>query len=170
MPAGPKLLALFLAIRPGAFFLSNCRQNCRSVTRVNRNRNRHRGGGGGGAGGGDHPPPLYPPLPQMRAIQTKVSGLAVPRPVLRLTALFPTSFPAIQCKTPAGRIGIVLCISKQLLCLFIFRYVWTQTGHNANLYFSPCQYQCTEIALPNSMGGCMFRYPTPSPFGPPATT
>ena len=36
----------------GAFFwpsvlLSNCWQNCRSVTRVNRNRNRHSGGGGG---------------------------------------------------------------------------------------------------------------------------
>ena len=44
-----------VAHNSGAFFwpsvlLSNCWQNCRSVTRVNRNRNRHSGGGGG------HPP------------------------------------------------------------------------------------------------------------------
>ena len=66
IPAGPKLLALFLAIRPGAFFLSNCRQNCRSVTRVNRNRNRHRGGGGGGWGGGTTPPHYIHPCPVPR--------------------------------------------------------------------------------------------------------
>ena len=40
--------------------LSNCWQNCRSVTRVNRNRNRHRGGGGG-AGGGPPPPTISTP-------------------------------------------------------------------------------------------------------------
>ena len=58
IPAGPKLLALFFFChQTWRFFLSNCRQNCRSVTRVNRNRNRHRGGGGGAGGGGPPPPP-----------------------------------------------------------------------------------------------------------------
>ena len=54
-----------LGSRPWRLFwpsvlLSNCWQNCRPVTRVNRNRNHHRGGGGLGGG---PPPPLYPPLP-----------------------------------------------------------------------------------------------------------
>ena len=61
---GPWVQVL-LGSRPWRLFwpsvlLSNCWQNCRSVTRVNRNRNRHRGGRGGGLGG-DPPPTISTP-------------------------------------------------------------------------------------------------------------
>ena len=79
------------------FFLSNCRQNCRSVTRVNRNRNRHRGGGGGGggAGGGTTPPPLYPPLPPPRHGRSGTPALTWARTLRMMRQLTsPSGVPA----------------------------------------------------------------------------